>query len=389
MQSGSGFRIGKIAGITIRIDWSWLLILLLITWNLSTAFSDYRAEWTPGERWGLALIAALLFFVSLLAHEMAHSLVARARGVPVRNITLFLFGGVSNIERDPDSPESEFQITVVGPITSFVIGVVLLVIANVIAAPDAMVAEDMISELSPLALIVYWLGSVNVLLAVFNLIPGFPLDGGRLLRSALWRATGDLTRATRWASWTGQAIAWLMITAGIAMAFGARIPFFGSGFGNGLWLAFIGWFLNMAAIQSYQRIVINDVLEDVTVAQMMRANPPVVAGDITVSDLVHKYVMGTDDHAFPVVDEGRLVGLVTLEDVRRVQRSDWEQTLVSAIMTPADDLITTHPDEPAEEAWEKLTRRDVRQLPVVRGAEVVGVLRRSDIIKWLRLQAEL
>ncbi len=389
MQSGSGFRIGRIAGITIRIDWSWVIILLLITWNLSAAFTDYRPEWTPGERWGLALIAALLFFVSLLAHEMAHSLMARARGVPVRNITLFLFGGVSNIEREPDSPASEFQITVVGPITSFVIGVVLLVLASVIAAPDTMVAEDLISELSPATLIIYWLGSVNVVLAVFNMIPGFPLDGGRLLRSVLWSVTGDLQRATRWASWTGQAIAWLMITGGIAMAFGARIPFFGSGLGNGLWLAFIGWFLNMAAIQSYQKIVIHDVLQDVSVSQMMRANPPVVAASITVSELVHEHVLGTDDHAFPVVENGRLAGLVTLEDVRRVPRADWEQTPVEAIMTPVNELVLTHPDEPAVEAWNKLTRRDVRQLPVVRDEQLVGVLRRSDIVRWLQLQAEL
>lgn len=387
-----GLRIGRLLGINIRVDWSWLIIFLLIVWNLSTAFGDYHEDWSPGAQWGLAVIAALLFFVSLLAHEMAHSLMARARGVPVRSITLFLFGGVSNIERDPDSPKSEFLITVVGPITSFVIGAVLLVIANIIAEPlqDATSdAEVVFESLSPVATLLVWLGSINVLLGVFNMIPGFPLDGGRLLRSTIWAFTDDLRQATRWASRVGQTIAFIFIFLGISMAFGARVPFFGTGLIGGLWLAFIGWFLHSAAVQSYQQVVIQDVLEDVPVSRMMRTDPPTVQAGVSVSDMVHNHVMKSDDYAFPVMEDNQVVGLVTLDDVRSVERDDWESMTVREIMTPFSELVTTTSEEDATDAWHKLMQRDVRQLPVVQGRELAGVLRRRDIARWLQFHSEL
>jgi Zn-dependent protease/CBS domain-containing protein len=388
----NGIRIGRIFGINIRIDWSWLIIFLLIVWNLSAAFNDYHSDWLPGTQWAIAIIAAILFFVSLLAHEMAHSLVARARGVPVRSITLFLFGGVSNIERDPDSPESEFLITVVGPITSFVIGIVLLLTASVIAEPLGDTISDpeaVFGRLSPLAMLLMWLGSINLLLAIFNLIPGFPLDGGRLLRSTIWSVTGDLRQATRWASWIGQTIAFLFIFMGISMAFGTQIPLFGTGFISGLWLAFIGWFLHSAAIRSYQQVVIQDVLEDVPVSRMMRPNPPTVPSHISVSDMIHDSIMRSDDHAFPVLENNQLVGLVTLEDVRSVPRDQWDDTTIREIMTPFSQLIITTENEDATDAWQKLLRKDVRQLPVVRGNTLAGLLRRSDIIRWLQFHSEL
>jgi CBS domain-containing protein len=228
-----------------------------------------------------------------------------------------------------------------------------------------------------------------VTLGIFNLIPGFPLDGGRVLRSILWAATDNLRRATRWAAWVGQAIAWLMIMAGIAMTFGVQIPFFGTGLGGGLWLAFIGWFLNSASAQSYQQLVIHDVLEGVSVSRMMRVNPPVCSSRCTVGRLVHDHIMGTDDQAFPILEEGRLVGLVTLEDVRKVGRDAWELAIVRDIMTPAEKLIVASPDEDAGLALEKLSSNDVRQLPVLSNGELVGLLRRRDIIKWLQLHAEL
>lgn len=387
-----GLRIGCVLGINIRIDWSWLIIFLLITWNLSTAFNDYHSDWLPGTQWGIAIVAALLFFVSLLAHEMAHSLVARARGIPVRNITLFLFGGVSNIERDPDSPQSEFLIAVVGPITSFVIGISLLLIASVVAEPLGDTVSDpeaVFERLSPLATLLMWLGSINLLLAVFNLIPGFPLDGGRITRSILWSVTDDLRQATRWASWIGQAIAFLFIFIGISMAFGAQVPFFGTGLISGLWLAFIGWFLHSAAVQSYQQVVIQDVLEDVPVSRMMRTNPPTVSAQTSVNDMVHNSVMKSDDYAFPVLENDQLAGLVTLDDVRSVPRDEWDGTLVRQIMTPIDRLVTTTMDEDATDAWQKLLRQDVRQLPVVQGSTLTGLLRRRDIIRWLQVHSEL
>jgi Zn-dependent protease/predicted transcriptional regulator len=386
-----GFPLGRVFNINIRIDWSWLLIFFLITWNMAAVLNEYHSDWVFALQIGVAVVAALLFFASLLAHELAHSLMARRRGVPVRSITLFLFGGVSNIERDPDSPKSEFLITIVGPLTSFVLGIVLLIAANIIAEPlqsTVSAPEETVEKLSPLSMLLLWLGSINMLLGIFNLIPGFPLDGGRLLRSLLWSATGDLRRATRWASYAGQAVAWTFILMGISMVFGAYIPFFGTGL-SGLWLAFIGWFLNSAAIQSYQKVVIQDVLQDVPVTKMMLAEPPTVASDVSVSALVHDHVMRSDDHAFPVVENSRLVGMVTLDDIRKVPREEWDSTIVRQIMTPFDELVTATDDEEAAEVWTKLARKDVRQLPILHGDQLVGLLRRRDVVRWLQFQSDL
>jgi Zn-dependent protease len=388
---GKGFGIGKLFGIRVRVDWSWLLIFVLTTWNLSSTFGEYHADWGMALTWGMAVAASLLFFVSVLLHELAHSLVARARGIPVRSITLFLFGGVSNIQREPHSPGAEFWMAIVGPLTSLILGGALVVLAGLSAGPlQTLVSSpgQVISALGPLTTLLAWLGSVNFTLGLFNLIPGFPLDGGRVLRSLLWAASDNLRRATRWASWVGQGIAWLMIVAGIAMVFGASLPFFGSGVSNGLWLAFIGWFLNSASAQSYQRVVVRDILEDVEVKRMMRECPPTVPSAISIDELVHEHVMKADDHAFPVVDDGRLAGLVTLEDVRSRSRDRWNEILVSEIMTPAAELVTVAPETDAAEALERLMARDVRQLPVMENGSLRGCLRRRDIVKWLQLHGE-
>jgi predicted transcriptional regulator len=278
----------------------------------------------------------------------------------------------------------------VGPLTSLVLGGVLLVIGGSAIGPVSNLADPakVIAQLSPLAALVLWLGSINLTLGIFNLIPGFPLDGGRVLRSILWAVSGDLRRATRWAAGVGQLIAWAMILAGIGMVFGLQMPFFGTGFVSGVWLAFIGWFLNSASTQSYQQLVVHDILEGVPVERIMRADPPTVPANSSVSDLVHDHVMGTDDYGFPVLDGGRLVGIVTLEDVRKVARGNWDAVVVREIMTPAGQLVTVSPGEDAGEALDKLTQRDVRQLPVVRGGELIGLLRRRDLIKWLQLHAE-
>lgn len=405
---GNGFRIGRLYGINIRVDWSWILILLLITWNLVTALSQVHPTWGMPSIWGISLLAALLFFASVLAHEMAHSLVARSQGLPVRNITLFLFGGVSNIQREPESPKDEFWMAIAGPLTSLAIGIVMLAVAvGSVVLGNGFGRGIALANLSPAATILLWLGSVNVILAVFNLIPGFPLDGGRVLRSIFWAVTKNIRRATRWAAWIGQAIAWVMIGAGIAMAFGVSIPFFGTGIVSGLWLAFIGWFLNSASSQSYQQVAVQDILDGVPVARLMRANPTTVEPDCTVDDLVHSHLMNSDDQAFPVMKNEQLVGIVTLDDMRKVLRDAWTTTRVADIMTTADKLITVDPDEDAAAAMEKLIERDVRQLPVVRraaaapgtaaipvtgaangsGAQLLGLLRRRDIMRYLQLQS--
>jgi Zn-dependent protease/predicted transcriptional regulator len=378
-------------GIDIRIDWSWFFILFLVTWNLGTAFEQFHGDWSLVVTWGTAVAAALLFFVSVLAHELAHSVVASARGIPVRNITLYLFGGVSNIQHDPDSPQAEFLMAVVGPLTSLVLGGVLLVVSGLALGDVRSLANPIgaMGQLGPLLTLVLWLGSVNVTLGLFNLVPGFPLDGGRVLRSILWAAVGDLRRATRWASAVGQTIAWLMIVSGISMVFGMQIPFLGTGLANGLWLAFIGWFLNSASAQSYRQLVVHDILEGVSVERMMRIDPPTVSPMDSVNTLVHDYVMGTDDYGFPVVEGDSLIGIVTLEDVRSVPREEWNLTRVRQIMTPLDRLVTVRPEEDGGTALNKLAQDDYRQLPVVNGSRLVGLLRRRDIVKWLHMHGEL
>lgn len=220
------------------------------------------------------------------------------------------------------------------------------------------------------------------------MVPGFPLDGGRILRSIFWAVSNNLRKATRWASWVGQGIAWLMILGGISMAFGFTIPIFGEGFISGMWLAFIGWFLQSSAVASYQQVVVRDILEDVPVKRMMRSDPPTVSSSETVDALIHDKIMNSDDQAFPVVDGDRFLGLVTLDDVRGVPRNSWGNTSIRDVMTPNEELVSVSEDEDAAEALQKLQSRDFRQLPVMRDGSLAGLLRRRDIIKWLQLQSD-
>jgi len=390
MTMKNGLRIGRLFGINIYLDWSWLLIFLLVAWSLATQFALMHPAWGPELAWSVAIAAALLFFASVLAHELAHSIVAQAQGIPVRNITLFLFGGVANIQQEPRSPRGEFLLAIVGPLTSLAIGGFCLLAVSLFAPLSADAALNpglAFASLDPLTTLLLWLGSANIVLGIFNLLPGFPLDGGRVLRAILWGVTGNFRTATRWAAGVGQVLAWLLIFSGIAMIFGVEIPFFGTGLIGGLWLAFIGWFMSSAARQSYQQVVVHDMLEGVPAARLMRANVPAVSPGTSTSDLVHHYVMGTDERAFPVLDGDRLVGLVTLEDIRKVAREDWDTTSAAEIMTPADQLAVVQPQDDASAALDKLTERNVHQVPVISNGHLVGLVRSSDIMRWLNLQA--
>jgi Zn-dependent protease len=246
-----GFRIGRVFGIEIRVAWSWLIILGLVTRNLSSVFGNAHPDWGAGLRWGLGFMAALLLFASVLTHELAHSVVARSRGIPVDEITLFLFGGAAQIKEEPESAGGEFLMAIVGPVTSLVIGGGLLLLAGAVGSMREVEGDTsrLTGQLSPFTTLVFWLGSINVVLGLFNLIPGFPLDGGRVLRSIVWAITGSFRTATVVAAGTGLLIGWLMIIGGGLMIFGVRIPFFGTGFGNGQWLALIGWFLQSGALR--------------------------------------------------------------------------------------------------------------------------------------------
>ena len=386
-----GLRIFRLFGIDIRIDWSWLLILLLVTWNLTTSFSQFHPDWSTPLTLLISIIAAVLFFASVLLHELAHSLVAKSHGISVSNITLYLFGGAANIKEEPKSPGSEFLMAILGPLTSIILGVVLLFISGVgstLQNIEDLQPNKILQSFSAIKTLAVWLGSVNVFLGLFNLLPGFPLDGGRILRSIFWGITDNLRKATRWASYFGQGVAWLLITSGIAMIFGLQIPLLGGGLVSGVWIILIGWFLNNAGIRSYQQLVIRDVLEDVLVRQMTKRNPPEVPADITIDALIEEHIMQTDDHAFPVMENGQLVGIVCLDDVRRVPRSERSAKVVADIMTPKPKLITLSPEDSANEALSLISQNAIRQIVVMDGQEFYGLLRRRDIVRFLQIQSD-
>ncbi|HUW24115.1 MAG TPA: site-2 protease family protein [Patescibacteria group bacterium] len=386
-----GIRLGRVFGIEVDIDASWFLIFLLVTFNLALGvFPALHPGWGAILNWGIGLLASLLFFGSVLAHELAHSLVARRRGLPVDKITLFLFGGVSNIEEEPPSPGTEFLIAFVGPLTSIILGVIFLLLGVGLARTEGFTGANLgesLGRLGPFSTLLLWLGPINILLGVFNLIPGFPLDGGRLLRSILWAVTDDLKKATQYAAFAGQAFGWLFIAIGVAMALGIEVPFFGSGLIGGLWLVFIGWFLSSLAVQGYQQVVAEDVLGKVSVAEIMRQKFPAVRPDISVEELVNEHIMGSENRAFPVMTDEKLLGLVTLDDIRKIPRNQWQKARVEQIMTPREKLITVTPENKATEALKTLAREDVNQLPVVKDEKLVGLVSRRDIILWLQVRS--
>ncbi len=382
--SGGGVSLGWIGGVEVRADWSLLILFALVSVGLgASVLPAWHPGWSLAWVWGTALGAALLFFASILAHELSHSFVARALGLPVRRVTLFLFGGVAHLEEEPRSPGVEFRVAVVGPLVSLAIGCGAWLLGAWIASP-ALSAEGALedpagamAQVGPLATLLLWLGPVNVLLGVFNLVPGFPLDGGRVLRSFLWWTTGDLVKASRWAAAAGQAFAWLL------MAFGAWSLFAG-GLGQGLWLLLIGWFLNNAARASYERLLVHRALEGVSVREIMSTRVERVSPELGAGQLIDDYFLASDQRAFPVdAADGRFLGLVCFEDVRRLPAGERARAHASDVMTAAADLATVSPDARVERALEELVRRDVEQLPVLEGGRLLGLVRRRDIVKWL------
>jgi Zn-dependent protease/CBS domain-containing protein len=391
MNGSRGFRIGRVAGIDLAIDYSWLFIVVLLTWNLTMVFLGWHPHWSGATAFATAMVATILFFASVLLHELAHSLAARRFGLPVRNITLFLFGGVSDIEREPQSPKVEFLMAAVGPLTSIALGAAIALVALVatnLPAGDLMDPSRGLVRLDPVETILAWLGPANVAVGVFNLIPGFPLDGGRMLRATIWHFSGDAGTATRVASSVGQGIGWVFVVVGFAAAFGARVPGFGAGLASGLWLAFIGWFLAAAAAQTWKRQVLQQQLEGMMVSQLMRPAGPVAREDLDVATFVSDQLMRSEETAFLVIDAmGKLVGLVTLGDVKRAPREAWDEASVADVMTPAGRLVTASPREDLAVALDRMVAANVSQLPVLDDARLVGTLLRRDVVRWIGLHS--
>ena len=366
------FRIGKIAGIDIDIHVSWIIILVFLTVSLATGwFPQLYPGWSTATYWLIAFLSSLLLFVSVLLHELAHSLVARRRGLRVKSITLFIFGGVSNIESEPQSPGVEFQMAFVGPLTSLVIGAICFLLQVPLRGSN-----------SPLEGILFYLAVTNILLGVFNLIPGFPLDGGRVLRSIVWRLTGNLRQATRVAAMTGQIIAYLLILLGIWIFFVGDIL-------DGIWFGFIGWFLLSAAQSANAQGMLTSVLSGVTVGEVMNPKPATVPADISLQQLVDAYFLPGGLRYALVMQADHLVGLMTLGDIRHIPREQWGQVPVSTAMIPLSRLHVVTPQQSLSDVLPLMAGRDVNQLPVLENDALVGILSRDAIVHYLEVRRSL
>lgn len=388
-----GFRVGKLFGVAVYLDWSLLIIFALIAVNLGAGvFPVWHPEWGLLLDWVVAVGAAALFLVSVLLHELSHALVARRQGISVPRITLFVFGGMAHMEGEPPSPKAEFLVAAVGPLVSIAIGVLATVAANVIAAFTLEGAFDepqqVLRALGPTASLLIWLGPINILLGVFNLVPGFPLDGGRVFRAIVWGITKDLMRATRWAALSGQGFGWALMAAGVLMALGFQIPPFGRGPIQGLWLLLIGWFLSKAAAAGYQQLRLKHSLSGVSVRDIMRPNVLTALVDMSVAELVQEHVMRSEQRIYPVLQDGRLIGLVRFRDIRDVSHADRAQTSVQEIMVPLDDIELLHPDDAAMTAVQGLSRSEIDALPVVADGIFQGLVRQREIVKWMALHSD-
>jgi Zn-dependent protease/predicted transcriptional regulator len=369
-RSGSLF-LAKIFGIPINLHVSWFLIAALIIWSLaSTYFPRAYPGWATTTYWIVGAVTAILSFASVLLHELGHSVVALREKVPVRNITLFIFGGVAQIGSEPQTAGAELRIAIAGPLTSLVLAGLSGLLSLGVAA------------VAPLAAPFTYLTRINLMLALFNLIPGFPLDGGRVLRAVLWGLGGSLRSATRWASMAGRGVAFVF------MFLGAGQMFLGSFF-DGLWTIAIGWFLSNAAESSYRQVLVKDLLKGVTVGDVMSQQCATVPSDLRLDRLVTDHVLGTGQQCFFVTDNGNVVELITLPNIRAVPRERRDQLTVSQVMIPVDALLQTHSDEDVLTLLQKMDQAEVSQVPVVDNGHLLGLLTRGNLLQYLQLRSEL
>jgi Zn-dependent protease/predicted transcriptional regulator len=364
---GSSWRVGRIAGVEVRVDSSWVVVALLVTYSMYLRVLYLYGSVSTVGAVGLAVLSAVLLFGSVLVHELAHALVSQARGIRVLDITLFLFGGATRARVESRGPGDEFLIAVVGPLTSGILAGLFGIVAGL--------GGGVLS--GPLAGTLGYLGWVNLLLAAFNLVPGFPLDGGRLLRSAIWKATGSLGRATQIASGAGQAVGWLLVAGGVAWLLAGNLA-------GGIWFAFIGWFLVQAARASYQELQLQHLLGGVEAEDVMAGNLLRIPPDLSLQDAVDDYFMRYDHGAFPVDQQGRTIGLLTLRGVRRVPREQWSARRVRDHMVPLGDQVVVTPDARMDGVLGKLQDSEAGRVLVVQDGEVVGIITPTDLTRWLR-----
>src|SRR2546427_3465572 len=370
-EMNENVSLGRIAGIHVGFNWSLLVVAALIAWSLATSLLPSAAPGQPsGAYWAAGVISAIVFLASLLAHELAHSIVAMRRGVKVEGITLWLFGGVSRFSSDTNSPGTQALFTFVGPLTSLVLGVLFYVTS--IAAGGGAHPGLVAATLS-------WLGYINISLGVFNLVPAFPLDGGRLLQSLIWLRTGNRLQATRIAARIGMGFAYLLIAYGLA-----TFVFAGSLIG-GVWSVFLGWFLLSAARSEETGGLIRQALSGLTVAQVMTANPVQAPDDISVEDELHGYVLASRHSTFPTHDAaGRLSGLLTLTALKNVAPAARPTTLIKDIICPLDKVATAGPADPINNLLAVSDGCSEGRTLVVDGGRLVGIVSPSDINRLLQ-----
>jgi Zn-dependent protease/CBS domain-containing protein len=361
----------EVWGIPIRVHLSWVLVFGLVTWSLAAGYfpAEYPG-WTVGSYWAIGAVTALAFFVSVLIHELGHSWVARRNGIPIESITLFVFGGVARISREPDTPGVEFRMALAGPATSFAL-------AALFAG-----AWQLARDVPLLAAPAIWLARINFLVAVFNLVPGFPLDGGRLFRAAVWHFTGSLHRASQVASFAGQLVAFGLIGWGILTVMGGNVI-------GGMWLAFIGWFLQNAAAHSHADADLRELLRDVTVAQAMTPDCRRIERGASLERIVREEVLGAGRRCFTVTEGGRLTGLLTLHEIKAIPQERWVAVTAGEVMTPAEKVTAVEPKADLLTALKKMDDANVAQLPVLAGGELVGMIGREQILHYVRVRGEL
>jgi Zn-dependent protease/CBS domain-containing protein len=365
------FRIGRIFGIDIFIDTSWFIIFILFTWTMASSYFPQRfPEWPSPRLWLFGALTSLLLFASVLGHELAHSLVAKRQGEEVRNITLFILGGVAQISDEPKQPAREFVMALAGPMAS--LGIAFL----------AMMVSFLINDWSPAwGAVTLYLSLLNVALAVFNLLPGFPMDGGRVLRSVIWSFTDDLEKATKIASRVGQVIAVFFVFLGVLQVL--------RGFLTGFWMIFIGWFLHNAAIRGYTQVRYRSALKGVKAADLMAREFEAVPGWISVRALVDEFILKQGDRAYLVTDGESIQGVVCLGDVKALPRSEWDITSVKMVMTPRDKLSSVGLDTDGEDVLRRMTEGNLHDIPVMDGDRVAGIICRSDLLRNIQLRSEL
>ena len=363
--------LGRILGIPIGLDYAWFLIFALLTWMLAGSY--YPAEfknWPPLMYWLVGAATTLMLFVSVLLHELGHSVVALKYKIPVRSITLFLFGGVAQIGAEPPSAIAEFLIAIAGPLVSLTLAAVFYAV------------EPLVAGMEPLLGLVKYLAYINLALVLFNLIPGYPLDGGRVFRAIVWAITKNMRRATLIAANVGRFFAMVFIFVGVWQMFSGN-------FGGGLWIAVIGWFLDNAASAQVHQVMFQGLLVGHRVSQAMNTQCASVLGSLTLQDLVDKHILTSGQRCFLVNRSDDTVGLMTLHRIKEVPRSEWVTTSAAQVMLPWEELKRVDPDAELWAALQEMDRDGVNQMPVTRDHKVIGMLSREDVITFLRTLQEL